>query len=174
MHLKTRICHLGSSINTRTEKHGDEDVAAIDIPITDFALGATELNSITGEPHAHRALFDKSKSPVEPIFRGFKAFALKDKFEDCTAELLLGLGREPLRLTGCKVARVKLEPLTGGMTGMDFLIQLTPDLAIMPTLMAHMGHEIELSIDVGKRVEKTDSRQQKLGLKEGEGEEDDE
>jgi hypothetical protein len=165
MHLKSRICLLGSSINTRTEKHGDDDVPAIDIPITGFALVGAELAEITGDVHAHRALFDKSKNPVEPIFNCFRPLALVHKFEGCTARFILGLGREELVLADCKVARVKLEPNLGGLTSADFLIQSTPDdLAAMARLMAFMGHDIELEVELGNKAEKAKANQQNLAL----------
>lgn len=176
MNLKNRVCQLGVT-NNRLEFHGEDAVPAIDIPITGFAIVAGELNEITGDLHAHRALFDSSKSPVEPIFNCFKPLHLEHKFEDCTARFLLGLGREELVLANAKVASVKLDPALGGMTSMDFKIQFVPDdLAVIPKLLAFAGHEIELSIDLGKKAEKAKGNQQNLPLDEGKAEvdEDDE
>ena len=34
LNLPARVARIGGAINTRTEKHGDEDVAALDIPVT--------------------------------------------------------------------------------------------------------------------------------------------
>lgn len=106
--LTTRPCKIGPSINTRTEKHGDEDVTALDIPIESVMLEANELNVLLGEPHAHNALFNGGTSPPEPLLRMIRALKLKDKFEDCTVTLLLGLNLERIELANVKLAKVEL------------------------------------------------------------------
>lgn len=147
MHLKTRICHLGV-IHNRTEKHGDEDVPAIDVPIEGFALVAEEFNGLLSDPHAHRALFDTSKIPHEPVFQCFKPLALKEKFYDATVTLHLGLARDAVILRQCKLAKVKFNPATGGMVAMAFTSQLRANLDDVPKLLAFQGHEIECDVDV--------------------------
>lgn len=164
MHLESRGCLLGRNINTRTETHGDEDVPAIDIPIKKFALTEAELNEIAGDQYAYRALYDTSKSPVEPIFKRFKPLAMMDKFEGSSATILVGLRRKQLTFENCKIASIRLEPLTGGITSMSFTIQVNPDVDVMPHLMKAMNHGVEISLELGDRVEKGADKQGSLDL----------
>lgn len=172
MHLKARICQLGV-IHNRTEKHGDEDVPAIDVPISGFAIGAEELNGLLQDPHAHRALFDTSKLPHEPVFNCFKPLALKEKFHDADVTLHLGLGLHSVTLTGCKLAKVKLEPALGGLVSLDFTAQRLANLEDVPKLLAFQGHEIECDVVVDPSAKPKDVQGQ-LPLTEGEAEVDDE
>lgn len=55
--ITPRPCQLGTSINTRTEMHGDESVPACDIPLVGITLDAEELGALLGDPTAHRALY---------------------------------------------------------------------------------------------------------------------
>ena len=54
--LPTRPAKIGGSINTRTEKHGDDDVAALDIPL-EFLLEPDELCAILKTEDAAARLF---------------------------------------------------------------------------------------------------------------------
>ena len=152
MHLKARICQLGV-IHNRTEKHGEEDVPAIDVPISGFALTAEEFDGLLVNPIAHRALFDTAKNPAEPVITGIKPLALTEKFHDATVTLHLGLGNTQVVLRAAKLAKVKLAPKTGGLVALDFAAQLLANLADVPNLLLHQGHDIECDIDVDPSAE---------------------
>ncbi|MFO1465844.1 MAG: hypothetical protein U1F35_05295 [Steroidobacteraceae bacterium] len=162
--LKTRPCRIGPSINTRTERHGDEDVPALYIPIGAVLLNDEEINTLLREPLAHEALFNTGGAMPEPMLPMIKALKLKDKFEECRVALLLGLKREKIELQGVKVAKVSIEPLPGGLTAMEFTIQTTPDdLEFAPLLLAFLNREAEIDVDFGQ-VAKEDKTQAELPL----------
>mgnify|MGYP000858370668 FL=1 len=170
--LTTRPCKIGPSINTRTEKHGDEDVTALDIPIESVMLDANELNVLLGEPHAHNALFNGGTSPPEPLLRMIRALKLKDKFEDCTVTLLLGLNLERIELANVKLAKVELEPCVGGLTAASFAIQCAPrDLQFAPLLLSFMNHEADIELVLGKRADASKAQPELPLSTFGEGEE---
>lgn len=159
MHLSARTCQLGV-IHNRTEKHGEEDVPAIDVPIVGFAINAEELNGLLVHPFAHRALFDTSKTPAEPVFNCFKPLALAEKFHGATVTLYLGMGRDPIVLNDAKLAKVKLDPATGGMVSADLTAQCVANLDDVPKLLAFQGHEIECAIDVDPTAKPVEAQKQ--------------
>ena len=153
--LPTRPAKIGGSINTRTEKHGDDDVAALDIPL-EFLLEPDELCAILKTEDASARLFtgafNHELKRVEfqaPAIGTIKSLALDGKIEG--ARVLLGFdslnGRVDLELVDAKVAKVRLELVFGGRTRCSCSIQTTPDFdqALMQ-LFAHMGGDCELTI----------------------------
>lgn len=165
MHLSARTCQLGV-IHNRTEKHGEEDVPAIDVPIVGFALNAEEFNGLLVHPFAHRALFDTSKTPAEPVFNCFRPLALAEKWHEATVTLYLGMGRDPVRLDNAKISKIRLDPKTGGMVSMDCSAQRVANLEDVPKLLAFQGHEIEVAIDVDPTAKPVKTQKQ-LPLGEG-------
>jgi len=168
--LTNRHCKIGNSINTRAEKHGDEDVPACDIPLDGILLEREELNALLGDKAAHKSLFQYTKNaPDEPSFKAFKPFALKDKFEECSVTLLLGISEMELELTGVKLANIKLEPLTGGQTALSLQVQTTCPVESMAQAIAFLNAEIEAEITFGKKTEKS-TKQRELPMTIGNGE----
>lgn len=158
MHLKARICQLGV-IHNRCEKHGEEEVPAIDVPITGFALTAEEFNGLLVNPFAHRALFDTSKNPAEPVLTGIKPLGLKEKFHEAHVTLHLGLDRDSVKIGPAKIAKVKFDPATGGLVSCDFTVQAVANLDDVPKLLAFQGHEIECDVDVDPSAKPVKSQQ---------------
>jgi len=146
--IAQRGARLGSSINTRVEKHGDEDVTAFDIPLDEIMLDAGELAALLGEPHAHTLLFDTSNIPHEPIFRMLKDFRLKEKIDSADVTLFIGLERVPIKFTDVKLARISIEPMVGGLTRLAVQVQCTPNLEskVLGLLFEKLGAEIDVEI----------------------------
>jgi hypothetical protein len=166
MLISKRPCKIGTSINTRTEKHGDEDVPACDIPLVGIMLQAEELNALLGDQNAHKSLFAKAKggAPQEPLFRQLKPFVLRDRFEDGAVTLTLGLNGDEIEFDDVTLARVTLEPRTGGLTELSVQVQCSPPVEDMARAIAFLNCDADAEIEFGKRAEPAKRKQKDLGL----------
>jgi hypothetical protein len=168
MLITKRPCRIGSSINTRTEKHGDEDVPACDIPLEAIMIDANELNILLGDTGAHKALFRKGKNGSEtiqePAFRQLKSFVLKDKFEDANVLLTVGINGTEVELADVKLAKVTLAPQVGGLTELSLQVQATPDVEDIAEILQYLNGEEDVAIEFGKRAEKAASKQKDLPI----------
>lgn len=161
--LKSRPCKIGPSINTRTEKHGEEDVPACDIPLQGVMLDAGELNTLLGNDKAHEALFRIGEHDTpEPVFSNLKPLALKDRFEDCWVTIKLYEDIE-IKLDA-RLANIKLEPQFGGLTGMNVHVQCTPPVDDMAQLIAFLNAEVEARIVFGRVQVKEADKQAELPM----------
>ena len=89
LNITMRPCQLGSSINTRVERHGDEDVPACDIPLDGIMLTEAELNLLLDDPHASRCLFTAVAGVHQPALPMIAALSLRSKLEGATVTLSL-------------------------------------------------------------------------------------
>lgn len=154
--LTKRPARIRNSINTRVEKHGDEDVPACDVPLEGIMLEREELNALLDDAYAHDALFNhRSQGKAdEPIFRKFKPLVFRDKFEEGEITLHVGMGQEQIELKGVKLARVTLDPQVGGLTELSLQVQCNPSTDKIAQLFTYMNHDVELEISFGKKSEK--------------------
>lgn len=148
--ISQRPAHIGSSVNSRVEKHGDDDVTAFDIPITGIPLEAEEINQLLQDPHAWDKLYDpRSGGGHDPAFPLLAPFKLKHKIESATVLIRFGLQRTALQLTDCTIAKVIIEPTAGGTTLVSLQVQCTPTLdKSMTNLFEHLGGDCELELHV--------------------------
>jgi hypothetical protein len=151
MHLAKRQAKIGNQIPSRGETHGDETVTALDIPLTDIMLDELELGEIMREPRAADALFNKGNGAAVPFFRHIKPIALDEKIEGASITITHSIGNESIRLVNVKLAKIKLEPCTGGMTAMDCTVQCTPDLnEDVAHLLGKLNAIVDVEIDGGE------------------------
>lgn len=123
--LSKRAGQIGPSINTRTEKHGEEDVPGLDIPVSGVFLDADELGIILEDADAHKSFFTGTKSAApEPRFENLAPLKLEGKLEG--AKVVIQVGEHSLVLKPAKVKSITLEPQVGGMTLMSATIQGNP------------------------------------------------
>ena len=174
MNLKKRPCHIGNSMSTNTEKHGDEDVGAIDLALDGIVLNADELNSILGDG-AHAALYVIPKANgsdnalPEARFPGIKPIELKEHFEKARVELWVGFEddeQDRIGLSDAKVRRVKFTPGAGGLTSMSCSVRATPDDEVVSTLFNYLNHTASVAIRNGKWAESKSDKQKDLPLSE--------
>lgn len=177
--LNKRPCRLGGSINTRTEKHGDEDAPACDIPVEGLMLDRDELEALLGKG-SYVALFinrrNSGMSVAEPtdLAKRVKTLQMTDKFIDSRAKLLLGIdGFEVLLEDELTVSKIKLEPQVGGLTACALTLQCCAEANAVARLYAQMGSEISAEIRIGKKDEGKNDKQKELALK-PKGKDDDE
>lgn len=126
--LTQRPAQIGPSINVRTEKHGEENVPAVDIPVTDIFLDKEEFNGLMQDQDAHDAFFTEDRGKqLEPRFQGIAAITLSDKFTGARVTIKRnGSDAENLVLKPAKIVKVKLEPQVGGLTLVSFTVQGNP------------------------------------------------
>jgi hypothetical protein len=151
-----RPAKIGPSINTRTEKHGDDNVAALDIPVT-FLLDPVDLCDLLKSEDAAQRLFRYSQPAPnaisvagDPAIPVLKSFALGGKIEGVLAVMTFDALAGPieLRLTDAKLAKMRLEPQFAGKTLCAVTIQTAPDLTDdILALLGHMNGECQISIE---------------------------
>lgn len=159
---------IGGSINTRTEKHGDENVTAMDIPLSGIMIGEAELCALLGDQGALAALFGDNDAPRFPTV---KSLVIEGKFENATVAIEVGLMREVIELDQVRLAKIRLAPKQGLLTELSLTVQCTPDLEKqILTLLKFLGHDCQATITFGEHVlPKDKQRELELSLpKEGE------
>lgn len=164
--LRSRLCKIGTNINVRTEKHGDQPVPACDIPLKGVMLSKLELNTLLGDDGAYDALYRDVEGTPEPIFaKHFKPFVLSDTFEGASVKLQLSDVKDGLEveLEDVSLNALKLEPQVGGLTALNVQVQAAPDSDDMSTIIAFVDAQVHAAISFGKRSEK-DKRQKELPM----------
>lgn len=168
--ITKRPAMLGASINTRCEKHGDEDVPACDIPLSGIMLSPEESNALV--PYFTRAFFDDQKGHKVPSFPQLDAVRFREKFEEATVTISVGVNGsgKQLELEECTLAKLKLEPMSGGLTALSLVVQAEmPDH--IEELLQRLGGEVTIEIADAKVAEKKSSKQGELPINTfGEGE----
>lgn len=177
--LSKRPCKLGNSMSTNTEKHGDEDVGAIDLALDGIMLNAPELDALLGNG-AHKALYicpppNADEAPLPEVrFAQFKPFAFKGQFEKARVALELGMDGYELTLHECKVRSLKLTPNAGGLTTLSCSIRSTPDGDAVATLYDYLNGDASVTLSGAEKAkEKAKDRQTDLALGEASDGEDD-
>lgn len=171
LEIEPRHCRF-TNLNIRLEKHGDDDVPAVDLKFEDLMLRKDELNRLLGEKFAHDALFRAAKEGglIEPLFPMLAPLALEDKFEDCTATVAFGLNDDfTTELEDVKFRGVRLKPVSGGMTAITLTVQYElDDSELMSSLTEFLGRECKVGLVFGKKTE-AEKKQQKLALNDDQG-----
>lgn len=149
--LDRRSVLMGPSINTRTQKHGEDNITALDIPLSCICLSSEELAIVMLNKAAYRFLYGRKKGrPDEPIF-GSLVSCLKFKKKVEAVSAVLYLGRKQLRILDATLSKVTIEPQVGGVTWLSFTLQCTPDLddehPIMEALFSRLNEKIDLQIE---------------------------
>jgi hypothetical protein len=161
--LTQRPAQIGPSINVRTEKHGEENVPAVDIPVTDIFLDKDEFNGLMQDEDAHDAFFtDERGKQLEPRFQGIAAITLSDKFTGARVTIKRnGSDAENLVLKPAKIAKVKLEPQVGGLTLVSFTVQGNP--SDHTDVLALLNCKCRIQV-IGASLEEKAPDQPELGL----------
>jgi len=156
--LSARACQLGSSVNLRTEKHGEDNVPAVDIPIEGIMLSSEDLNELLGTPGAHDTLFSTVRGHQEPALPQIKDLVLRDKVAGADVCIKIhGTGpAKKLQLKDCKIKGLTLAPLSGGATALSITVQTSGDHvpATIGLLASHLSGQINVEISGGAIAEK--------------------
>lgn len=124
--LSKRPGQLGPSINTRTEKHGEEDVPGIDIPVSAIYLNAEELGIVLEDPDAQECFYVglTGKAAPEPRFMYARPLQLEGKLTE--AKVQISVGDHQVLLKPAKIKSISLEFRVGGLTEMSCVVQGNP------------------------------------------------
>jgi hypothetical protein len=129
--LARRDCKLPRSIHFRTQDHGDENVQASDIRVTEIELSEDEACALAQEKYFTRGLFVTGGrgKPDKPLLSKFAPLKLADTIESARVTLYLGpnAGGE-FKLGVCKLKGVELTLDAGRKILMSCLVQSTPTL----------------------------------------------
>lgn len=164
-HFATRPCKLGQSVNTRTEKHGDDSVPACDIPVSGFMLEKAELDELVGKDFWN-CMFNNGngKKADMPLWEKLATMKLADKYSGGVT-IVLGPNVKDIELEDVTIAGITLEPLAGGLTAVSFKIQASDDVEkFVHKLIARLDTEIDLQVEFGDKVERAKSKQQDLPI----------
>ena len=155
--LNKRPCHLGKSVNTRTEMHGDTPTPAADLTLLGIMLDKDELNglfNVDPDPKMQRdiykALFNTKGKMAEPMLPEIHGFKLAHKFDKSRVTVYLGIDNEKVELAGCKLAKIELNPQPGGLTEISLQVQAYPTAEDLGQLYVHLDSDAHCSIRFGK------------------------
>lgn len=149
---------LLAHLNTRTEKHGDEDVGAIDLKISCLAAN-TILDAI--DPRLRPTFFQRAgggqqadmHSPEhlpQLVFPHIPHFTLDTKLEGYTAILGEGLGLQTVTLTQVKVHKFKFECVDGGTVKVTYTLSCNPTPEQVSAVFPLNGSGIILTLQAPK------------------------
>lgn len=164
-------------ISNNLEKHGDEEVTVFAIPFS-VAVDADTANAIAGDPHFTRSVFNDNKGFLEPMPWVRKPIRFPEKYDGAAVSITLP-SDEVLTFEKGRVDGVEGMPLAGGLTQIDFQLQIAPGVGRENLLLQEYQHrELRLSVTDAKIALKKDSKTRNLelvggGAKEGEGDERD-
>ena len=120
--LTKRPATIGGSINTRTERHGEDKVPGLDIPLAGILINGAELASLIDCPTAYDALYLADEAlGVVPRFNAFGDLAVLHKFSNATVKL------DKTTFSPAKLKSIRLAPQTGGLTEISFTLQVNPE-----------------------------------------------
>lgn len=172
--ITSRPCII-DNVNLRTEKHGDDDMPAVDVRLSNIVIDKAELIRLTGDSEAWNLLFQQEKrgSVIEPTLQCFDSERyLVAKYEECQTKIRFGMQKAEHDFDDHKIKGISCKPLVGGMTAVTLTIQKAlENTGICSDLAAYQGKEAHVEITLGKVSEK-EKRQGKLPLNEG-GDSDD-
>lgn len=155
--LPARPAQLGVALNTRSERHGEDRVAALDIPVS-FLIEPPELCALCKSVEAVHRLFafsaGKKGEPQGPALPALATLRLAEKIDG--AQVVFGFkGESPeepneVEFQDAKLSKVTIEPLTAGKSRVTMTVQVLPDLDgnMLEELFSHMGEECALAIEV--------------------------
>jgi hypothetical protein len=173
--LNKRPCKLGNSAGMNTEKHGEENVGALDLSLDGIMLSASELDTLLGHG-SHKRLYQIPDPSSEQTFIEVAMPALvmplksKWKFEDARIDLWLGVNNDEIKLHACDVDGIVLTLNPGGLTTMKCHVRAHPEEQDVGMLYRHMNEDTaHVGIYNAKEADekKAKKKQTELPLEEG-------
>src|SRR6185295_10566113 len=127
LELTSRPCMI-DNVNLRKEKHGEDDVPAVDIRLTGITLNKAELLRLTGDPQAWNLMFEQEKAGavIEPAMQWCDAWRyLNTKFIECSSTLRFGMQKTEHELDDHKIKGAAVRALTGGSAELMVTLQVS-------------------------------------------------
>jgi hypothetical protein len=147
LNLDRRKCFLGIRSKTDSKHHDGTESKVTTLELEQIPLEARELNALLAEPHAWDSLFNQTNGVAEPFLKSLKRLELGSPVKQAYVELAYGLHNRTVRLTECKLTKVKLELLSGGKVHMSCKIVAIAELdEYFGQLIEHLGDPIEIEM----------------------------
>jgi hypothetical protein len=106
--LTKRPANIGAGIPTRTERHGNDQVGALTIPLKNILLFEKDVIQMYNDPDAHSRLFTGSRSAaLEPAFPN-TVLHITDKFKGAKVTLKADTMEEALILKPATIENIQL------------------------------------------------------------------
>jgi hypothetical protein len=151
--LDKRPCILGVSLNTPTQKHGDERVPAKGIRVKNILLTKEELNTFFDDKHAWDMLYVEHKGkPAEPFWTGkLGSLPVPGKWKGSVGTIHFGVHDYHVTFVEAVISKVLLEPQTGGLTAMSITLlalkaRISGELA---RLDEYLGKNVSIALEFG-------------------------
>lgn len=183
--LRAKTCRMGKIANN-LENHGGEWVTAFTVPITGLTLTKDELNDFMRDKYCHASWFETQRELIKPMaWWAGESFALSGAIE--AEELTLELSGERLLVLSaeepedpddaddrgkpaCRLSRIELTPLVGGLTELRFHLYLHPGVGKNNLyLQEHQHREVRLTLLEAHRTKDELAPQPQLALNAPEG-----
>ena len=155
MHITQRTCVLGGKFSGKKVK--DREARSIQLELSGIMLDENELNSLLGEPHAHRSIYNTNGKEITPYLKRLKALELSNSWEGAEVTLWYSGATLRLDLPKAKLTKIRLTPLTGGETHMSCNVESEPTLdRKLVDLIERVGSGIECEIRADHPEEQED------------------
>lgn len=159
--LRSKPCHIASSINTRTQRKGEEREPYMDIAIT-ISVTTKEACAITGEPHTADAWFETKDGKFDkPLFKNLAPYRFTSKFENSLAVITVGVNEQKIDCGNCTLNKLIFEPQSDGRTALKLKIQTAITSERTP-LFLWLDHDADVQLQFGEMV--GDEAQEELPL----------
>lgn len=180
LNLADKTCRMGKIANN-LENHGGEWVTAFTIPISALTLTKDELNEFMRDKYTHASWFETKRDLVQPMawWQG-EGFALSGSIEAEEVRIELSGDRvvtieaeEPddsededdVGTPACRLSRIELTPLVGGLTELRFHLYLHPGVGRNNLyLQEHQHREVRLTLLEAQRTKGDVAPQPQLPL----------
>ncbi len=166
LELSSRPCML-DNVNLRTERHGEDEVPAVDIKLSNIMLKKDELIRLTGDKDSWNLMFEqeKSGSVIEATMQWCDGWRHLDaKFIECNSTLRFGMQKTEHEIENHKIKGAAVRALTGGSAELMCTLQVAlEDTKIVAQLAEYQHKEGHVAITFGK-VDAGERKQGKLAL----------
>ena len=147
--LTKRPATIGRAISTRTENHGDDEVAALTIPVSGILLDHDDLGRVLGDQEAHHRLFLNEEGLTRPAFIDV-SLNFGEKFKGATVKISPENGAGEFTIKPATVSKIVLEPTDGGFTHMSCQILGVPEEGNEVDVLGILNQRCKISVRNGK------------------------
>lgn len=171
--LTKRPASIGAGIPTRTERHGNDEVGALTIPVRGILLFEKDVIQMYNDPDAHSRLFTGARSAaLEPAFPN-TVLMITDKFKGAKVTLKADTMEDALVLKPATVENIRLVcEDAGGHVIMSCTIKGAPADDVTVDILKMLNRKCSIAILNGSVApkgakEEADENQGELPLDEG-------
>lgn len=164
--LTKRPAKIGAGIPSRTERHGDDEVGAMTIPVKDITLFPQDINVMFNDGDAHARLFIKAGTPDASPSLGGALLYIQEKFKGAKVTIKADTMTEALILKPATVENIWLtREESAGLVKMTCTIKGAPADDTVVNILRMLNRKCSIAILNGSIVTKTvkDEEDEKQG-----------